>query len=200
MPIKNKDGSVYKLRGPNPLMKTQKKWEKSDFKLHNFDWKSEAVENNEEINPIDSDFEVNQETNVVVEPLPEPEPKIEPEENRPKVVTSIKKDALPPEEELSPAMQNKIQAYCLPALIHNDSLYGETRVGRKYGTKFTFEAILMEHNGFAMLFWSGIQMEKGSIIYPQIKEKRWWKIIASEEKAGGFIYQLIPSDVQPDFS
>ena len=38
--IKNKDGSTFKLRGPNPLMKEQDQWEK--FITHNFGWKPEG--------------------------------------------------------------------------------------------------------------------------------------------------------------
>lgn len=43
MPIKDKDGSVYKLRGPNPLLKEQADWDTSSIKLINLGWKSEVV-------------------------------------------------------------------------------------------------------------------------------------------------------------
>ena len=33
MAIKNKDGSVYKLKSPNPIMKSQDVW--NNFTLHN---------------------------------------------------------------------------------------------------------------------------------------------------------------------
>lgn len=41
MVIKNKDGSVYKISCPNPLMEEQTFW--GDFKKHNFDWLPEVV-------------------------------------------------------------------------------------------------------------------------------------------------------------
>lgn len=45
MAIRDKDGKVYKLRGPNPLMNGQSlDWDKSKLKLHNFSWNSECVE------------------------------------------------------------------------------------------------------------------------------------------------------------
>lgn len=44
MAIRDKDGKVYKLRGPNPLMNDQNlDWDKSKLKLHNFSWNSECV-------------------------------------------------------------------------------------------------------------------------------------------------------------
>ena len=40
MVIKNKDGSVYKLQGPNPLMEDQAFWNAlENFTLHNTEWK-----------------------------------------------------------------------------------------------------------------------------------------------------------------
>ena len=45
MAIKDRDGKVYKLRGPNPLMKDQREWDKRRTKFFNLDgWKSEVVE------------------------------------------------------------------------------------------------------------------------------------------------------------
>jgi hypothetical protein len=43
MAIKNKDGSVYKLRGPNPLMKDQADWDKKKMNLINMGWEEEVV-------------------------------------------------------------------------------------------------------------------------------------------------------------
>jgi len=44
MPIRDKQGKVYKLRGPNPLMNDQAlDWDKSKLVLHNFSWDSEIA-------------------------------------------------------------------------------------------------------------------------------------------------------------
>ena len=44
MAIRDKDGKVYKLRGPNPLMNDQNlDWDKSKLVLYNFSWNSECV-------------------------------------------------------------------------------------------------------------------------------------------------------------
>jgi hypothetical protein len=44
MSIKNKDGTEYSLRKPNPLMKYQDAW--SDFKLHNMNFDAKTIEAN----------------------------------------------------------------------------------------------------------------------------------------------------------
>jgi len=44
MVIKNRDGTVFKLKGPNPLMKSQEIWDKHSIKLINFNNKELFVE------------------------------------------------------------------------------------------------------------------------------------------------------------
>ena len=46
MVIKNKNGSEYKVRQPNPIMKNQEVW--NDFVLHNMDFDGNVVENAEQ--------------------------------------------------------------------------------------------------------------------------------------------------------
>ena len=43
MPIKDKHGNVYKLRGPNPIMNQQQEWDKSKVAFFNLGYKSEVV-------------------------------------------------------------------------------------------------------------------------------------------------------------
>jgi len=43
MAIKDKDGNVYKLRGPNPLVKNKSDWDSSKIKLINFDHLKEEI-------------------------------------------------------------------------------------------------------------------------------------------------------------
>ena len=59
MGIKDKDGNVYKLRGPNPIMNKQDQWDKSKIKLINAKWEDIIFE--DEDNAIDkfkSDYNV----------------------------------------------------------------------------------------------------------------------------------------------
>jgi len=57
MTLKNKDGSTYRLRGPNPLMREQELWR--DFKLHNFQFKGVVVADTTEVTPFESPMHVN---------------------------------------------------------------------------------------------------------------------------------------------
>jgi hypothetical protein len=106
MAIKDKDGKVYKLRGPNPLMKDQRVWDKKQTKFFNLDgWQTEVVEDatQEVPNVVDIaeewSLKKNEEANAttvnaqqflkeveeavaveeppVVEPQPEPEPVVD---------------------------------------------------------------------------------------------------------------------------
>jgi len=43
MPIKDRDGNVYKIQGPNPVMKEQEFWDKSKLKFINFNIDDEIV-------------------------------------------------------------------------------------------------------------------------------------------------------------
>ena len=40
--LKNKDGTPYKLSGPNPMMKNQEVW--GNFIVHNMEWEEEKSE------------------------------------------------------------------------------------------------------------------------------------------------------------
>lgn len=46
MPIKDKHGNIYKLRGPNPIMNQQQEWDKGKVTVFNLGYKSEVVTDN----------------------------------------------------------------------------------------------------------------------------------------------------------
>ena len=69
MAITDKDGKVYKLQGPNPLMKDQDKWDMNDIVLHNFKWGSEVIEDTKKAHKFLSDLNI-KESNVAVMPAP----------------------------------------------------------------------------------------------------------------------------------
>jgi len=189
MAIKNKDGSIYELRKPNPLMKHQELWK--DFQLHNFNFKKETVEDTTEVQPHESDFKVKDFVTELEES--KPEPIVE----KPVVVL--------PDLQQEKEQEKKPIFHCLPAVIHRhrDVLYGETYSTVKYDTPFSFEAYVIEQSDLILQFWtSGLVADKineGSVIYPKIMEKRWWKVTAKTEKSGGWLYQAIPSEFQPKF-
>ena len=195
MSIKNKDGTVFRLRGPNPLMKKQKNWEEEEeFVLHNCEWDNETRQDEGDVVTDQSDFNVKSDVSleepIELEP-PEPEPEPEPEPPKPY------------EPQKTFQLENKIKIHCLPLVTieHHDELYNEVRKSQQYGAKFLFEGIIINQNDFSLIFWSDIKtIEAGSIVYPQTKEKRWWKVTKKEPKGWGYVFTTMPSDIQPDFS
>jgi len=58
MPIYRKDGSVFKLRGPNPLMEDQEEWtDTENIVVHNFDKISDKEVVDKQIVPLQSGFD-----------------------------------------------------------------------------------------------------------------------------------------------
>jgi hypothetical protein len=213
MAIKKKDGSVYILEGPNPLVKTQTPWEVEKLVFHNFEWqetvfsfKKKKVPNTEE--------KYKAEEKPAVAPVPAPPP--------------IPKETPPPEPSPEdernfdlPYIKYKVLSYCLPAKVktHTDSLYGESWSKTSYGKKFVFPCVVINSTDFNFQFWTSdpsSQITEKSVIYPfsyevhneetdsydkvPYDEYRWWRITARQEKEGGWLFDTTPSDFQPDFS
>ena len=57
MTLFNKDGSIYTLPKPNPIMNNQNLWSDS-IELHNMKWNSEKAEDKTTVNPVQSDFSI----------------------------------------------------------------------------------------------------------------------------------------------
>jgi len=196
MALKNKDGSVYKLKSPNPLTRKQDKaWDAEKIVLHNFKWKETKVD---DIPSLSS-------KTPIIEDRSEPEP----EAVIPPVVETIKVET--PEPQPESRFKVKVWMYCLPIKLDTfkDNLYGDTYQKRSYGEKFAFESIMVETSDMAIRFWTSSEanLTSGSIVYPyqyndgqKYGEFRWWAIQAIEEKAGGLLVEATPSVEQPDFS
>jgi hypothetical protein len=212
MVIKNKDGSVYKLQGPNPLMEDQAFWNSlENFTLHNTEWKKTIFGDDGELIPRDNDFQVDNASPVAEPETEKPKPK-PPEVKLP--TPSVPKPVEPlnqAEDELKenpknselPTIKNKVIIHCLPASTkeHFDDFYGEHYNKISYGDKFSFEAVIVENEDLAMTFWTTTDaVSPGSIVYPQDREKRWWRVQTKIEKSGGYLIYSVASNVQPDFS
>jgi hypothetical protein len=197
MTIKNKDGTTYKLKGPNKLAITQDFW--SDFEVHNMDWDNIHLPDKAELKQFNSSIPEVREAAVAD---PEPAPELE------KVVR----------EPAKPAIKNAVKMWCLPAVIRDrkDELYDQVYRTIEYLEKTTFDAIILNNDGLTMTFWTNVDIAKrGSIIYPSLDseghdldEHRWWKvekIIGPDEEprlkdSGGLIHHCMPSEFTPDFS
>ena len=206
MAIKNKDGSVYKLKSPNPIMKSQDVW--NNFTLHNMIFEQTTEEDKVKLkkNP-----KISMGTTVVVEekkiqekevikapPPPPPKPKINEDTNnsqdyeveRP-VSISNKLDGLP-----------KTIFNCLPAIVSEklDDLYGDKSIKVTYGTKFTFEAIILDETDMNLVFWTHLEkINKFTILYPKNKEKRWWQVESTKKAPEGNFIKCFPSYSHPNF-
>ena len=209
MVIKNLDGSEYKLKGPNPIMKTQNLWD--EFQIHNMNF-DEIIDKFKNENKKTTILNLNKDE-IVIEDLKksdnniklEPEINEKPTENIIQIETPkeepILKEQLPEKEENNNFEINKTSIHCLPAnvSIKEDFLYGDVKKIVKYSEKFKFDAVLLEITDFQISFWTNLKLSNESIIYPKNSDKRWWKITGSEPKFNGNIYYGKISDITPNF-
>jgi len=222
MAIKNKEGKVYKLRGPNPIMKDQNKWDIDKLKFENMGWNSEIV--TDERNPIQkfkTDFnvvDIGEELGLVEapeastavvkpqefikevqeEPVAVPEPvEAKPEEDQ--VVLNV-------DPQLAKIIKERgVEYYCAPVIgkkEHVDDLYDNSYFTVQYGTKFVFDAVVVEESDLELQFWCVRPVTVDSIVFRKVKMKgqRWWRIVDIEPKTGGYLCRAITSDTNPDFS
>lgn len=220
MAIRNKDGSIYKLRGPNPLLVEQADWDKSQVHLINMDWKSEVVEDKK--NPIkemrEGVIDIGEELNLEENPKPEVKTKAVPAKKFIEDVNAPAKKTLQSRPikadeviiEVSPKLarilkERSVEYYCAPAVgvkTHNDDLYDSTYKTTIYGEKFIFDAVIIAASDFRLQFWCVKHVNKDSIVYRKDKEggERWWRISNVEARSDGFLVVADISDLNPDFS
>lgn len=219
MVIRRKDGNVYVLEGPNPIVENQVRWDIDSLIFHNFSW--------DEIN-------FRQEAPTRTKPKAQPKEKTfvteEPALRQDDAPSNPRHHAEEPEKEESsegpkefdlPYIKYKVLCYCLPATtkIHVDKLYGESWQKTTYGGKFIFPCVMMESSDIELHFWTSDPNRKigeKSIIYPfsyevhnvatdsydkvPYDEYRWWKVSSKESKEGGWLFRCVPSENHPDFS
>lgn len=208
MAIKDRDGNVYKLRGPNPLMKEQSEWNSDNVKLINFGWEEDVKE--DENNPIEQfkkDYDVvdiAEELGLkenVAEPVIEEPEKVE-QEPEPEI-ESLEENKIDFDKKTMEFLQkNKVMVHCAPAIKTQikDELYGDSYERITYGNKVKFAAVISKQTDFDIELWTTSEVSKESVIYPQDESKRWWKVTEVEPKSGGYLVSAITSDVNPDFS
>ena len=171
MVIKCKDGTEFKLRGPNPLMKFQGTWSQ-EYVLHNEFGHTLTLPDTQETPP-------------------EPEKKEEL-----KIVSSLP-------EEHAEHNPDKVQVWCLPASYkeYHDKLYGEKHTKIQYGQKFILEALLMDLADMHIKLWVNTKaVTLGSVLYPRIPDRRWWRVEHIQKQDDGYIVIGSLSDYQPKFA
>jgi hypothetical protein len=197
MALKNKDGSTYTLAKPNPIMKHQSLWANEKYLLHNMKWKVEVFVDENDSNAI----EENQVESSFIEELKQTKPELEKiTENIFEQKTVVQTDTKKEEEKKSEI--NKIFVHCLPATIKikTDDLYGDSYQTIQYGSPTSFEAVMLKQDDLSCEIWTDTDtIAIGSVIFPKINTKRWWRIKNKEKKANGWILYSITSDFQPSF-
>ena len=202
MVIKNLDGSEYKLKGPNPIMKTQNLWD--EFEIHNMNFE-EIIDKFKNENKKTTILNLNK-NEIIIEDLKKPENTLKNEQPNEEIIeqpveNQIVEEQLLEKEENNNFEINKTTIHCLPAnvSIKEDYLYGDVKKIVKYSEKFKFDAVLLEISDFQISFWTNLKLSNESIIYPKNSDKRWWKITGSEPKFNGNIYYGKISDITPNF-
>ena len=205
MTLRNKDGSLYKLAAPNPVMKTQEMW--GGYQVHNMQWEGEKAKDANQVNPIASDFDV-QET--FLSALDKAKSDIKVVETKSDSTNSQieRKPVVQPDlqrEELRASTDNGIEKtfiYCLPALLRTrqDSLYGDSYTTVQYGNPTSFEGVILKQQDLFIEIWTDTNsINNGSILFPKQGYKRWWRVQEKVEKGGGWVLSATPSDHQPSF-
>lgn len=218
MAIFNKDGKVYILNGPNPLVKKQENWDHSKLVFHNFNWQDVKIKNSSKPNKIKSDIETVKKVPIST---PEPTSQVLEKKEQNKQENQENQEVIEKSFDL-PYIKYKVLSYCLPAILEKrtDKFYGESWTRIKYGKKFVFPSVVIDASDFSIEFWTSDprdQITENSIIYPftyevhnqqtdsydkvPYDEYRWWKVTEKEKKQeGGWLFKAIPSENQPDFS
>ena len=204
MVIRNSDGSIFKLNGPNPVMKSQKTW--NGFILHNMDWnpyvfgegKIEKKDKNNVDNYKDSfldELEKSQSPQPAIPQPTAPQPAI-PQPTAPQ--PAIPQPTAPQNGIKIP----KILCYCLPAKEEKktDFLYDEVYKSISYDEPFILEIVITEETDVSFECWTTVdKVDVGSILYPKNKMKRWWKVTSRSYKTGGYLLKATISQYQPSF-
>lgn len=199
MPILDKDGNVYKIAGPNVLMKDQHIWDKKKVKLINFQFGKVFNQTSTPQPTYEEPIQIttkNEETSIIEIPIeepalelpvivaPEPIPIVEPVQDIP--IRNTEPVIEKPDEYISPKKKRISVFHCLPALDNGG-----------YGEKFTFEGIPLEESDFQFMFWTNLKLNRNSIVY---LSKRWWKVDTKEFKNKGYMTLCNISDLNPSFS
>jgi hypothetical protein len=226
MPLYNKDGSVYRLLGPNPAMEEQSTW--ADFQLHNMKWDSERYKDTMEVVPMQTDLHIKES---FVSELEKTKPEVEKPKKEPKHNITIRETATEqPKENLSATTEpqkeevverksvvvpdkkreeeergeeiDKTFIHCLPATIRTrrDDLYGDVTQTIQYGKPTSFEGVILLQSEMLLNVWTDSdKIGEGSVLYPRNNDKRWWRVKRREKKANGWLLNCLISDYQPSF-
>lgn len=200
MTIKNSDGSIYKLKKPNPLLKDQDVKEGTHI-VHNLMPTDEIVvkySNKKEVTqPVGAVIGVNTPHPVLAQQIPVPSSEVTLE---PPVVTNTEPEVLDDPYLEQEQDDTRVSCWCLPGEFrkHYDKLYGETRQNVVWGEKFIVEGIILDSMETSFQIWTQILINPPSIIFVRF-DKRWWRVNETRPYEGGYLMGCLPSDIRPRF-
>lgn len=191
MAIKNKDGSNYGFSKPVPEMEQQTFWDnKEKVVMHNKFGEKTLRENFEVQGPpiIQKEIKIPDFTKIEKEETPEI-----------KIVQAIE------ESKPKPLSSEVFEVWCLPCLNYteeDDPLYGEKTARVNYGNKFVFRARILELEDLHIKFVTNPEdkIPVESVIYPKMRNRRWWRVKAEREIKGFNVYLGQISDYHPSFA
>jgi hypothetical protein len=219
MPIKDKNGNVYQLRGPNPLLRDQADWDKTKIKLINLGWRSEVVSDSrnpiteEKSNIINIRDELHLEDNPAESRIVSAREFIQEVREEPAIVETKPRQSTVPQPDVVITVDPKlarilkergVEFHCAPVVSfreHKDEFYGSSYQTPVFGDQYIFDAVIIEESDLQIQFWGVKAVTKGSVIYRKNKDgDRWWTIERVEAKTGGYLVIANPSEFNPDFS
>ncbi len=192
MAIKNADGSTYSFSQPPTTMEEQSFWDKKErVVLHN---KFGEKHFREELEEVEQQQPVVRE--VKVANLAEVQKQ---KEDQIKIVQALE-DSKP----ARPISADIVDVWCLPCLNYSenvDPLYDESYARITYGDKFVFQSKLLVLEDLYLQFATTLstKIPAESVIFPQTKSRRWWRVKGMEEVKGFNVYVAVVSDYQPKF-
>lgn len=199
MTLKNKDGSEYKLQGPNPMMKNQDLW--AGFVVHNMEWSEEKI--------FDKNTKYQEKPQEKKETIIDELQKTKDQEQKAPVQekTLETESKIEIKENIKPLNQKseirKTYIHILPALKKEkvDDLYGDVYNTVQYGEPTSLEGVILKQSDLYFEIWTDVpNITIHSILYPKANIKRWWKIQEILPKSSGWILCCHPSDYQPSFN
>jgi hypothetical protein len=225
MAIKDKDGKVYKLRGPNPLVKEMAAWDQSAVKLINIGEQVEVEVIHDTGSPVQlmKDNVINIKKELDLFEGPERSKIIAPQEFIKDIVESEvvapievvvveeqvvenKPVTLDVNEKIAKIFKDRgVEYFCAPVIGYDtfrDDFYGSSYKTPKFGKQIMFDAVIVDQSDLQLQFWCIKDIPKDSIIYRKLNQggERWWRVQHTEQKTGGYLCVCGVSDINPDFS
>lgn len=213
MAIQDKNGKIYKLQGPNPIMQTQELWDNKQITLININCQEHTASDPKRNRTIEKlcPQKPPVQTHVVEPPIETTQLLVEPPTSEQELITPAPvNDSLSYTNEQSQPpiytredIKKKIDFFhCLPIETKTikDALSGQSMTINTYGKKFSFEGIIVEEEDLYLIFWTTKELALYSVVYPKNYSKRWWKIQNLESDKGGWTITGVPSLDNPDFT